>query len=90
MNKHFEKLYAAMRRATVALLFVALGIFGLALGLALLGLRLPAERYAQVATEVTVLFVYVFGLFAVTSLVAAAVRWLAGRNNRPRLMPGKA
>ena len=90
MNKLSEKLYTAMRRATVALLMVALGIFGLALGLALLGLRPPAERYAQVATEVAILFAYVFGLFAVTSLVAAAVRWLAGCSNRPGLMPGKA
>jgi hypothetical protein len=54
MKKLFEKLSSAMRRATVALLTVALGIFGLALGLALLGLRQPAERYAQVATEITV------------------------------------
>jgi hypothetical protein len=88
MKKLFEKLYGAMRRATVALLVVAVGIFALALGLALLGLRQPAEHYAQVATEVTVLFACVFGLFAVTSLVAAAVRWLAGSSNRPGLTPG--
>lgn len=90
MKKLFENLYTAMRHATVALLIVALGIFGLALGLALLGLRQSAERYAQVATEVTVLFAYVFGLFTVISLLAAAIRWLAGYSNRPRLMAGKA
>jgi len=90
MKTLFAKLYSAMRRATVTLLFVALGVFGLALGLALLGLRQPAERYAQVATEITLLFVCLFGLFAVTSLVAAAVRRLAGYSNRPGLMPGKA
>jgi hypothetical protein len=90
MKTLLEKLSIAMRRATVALLLVALGIFGLAVGLALLGLRPPAERYAHVATEITILCVYVFGLFAVTSLMAAAARRLAGDSNRPGLRPGKA
>ena len=89
MKTLFEKVSSAMRRATVALLLVALGIFALAVGLALLGLRPPAERYAYVATEITLLCVYVFGLFAVTSLVAAAVRRVAGYSNRPGLIPEK-
>ena len=89
MNKLFANLYTALRRATVALLLVALGIFGLSLGLALLGLQPFAERYAHVATEVSVLFVYTFALFAFTTLVASAVRWLAGYSNRSGLMSEK-
>jgi hypothetical protein len=87
MNKFFGKLTAGLRHVAVAFLTVAFGIFALAVGLALLGLRVPAEHYAEVGTEVSVLFVCVFGLLAVTSLAAAAVRRVASSGDRPRLMP---
>ena len=85
-----EKLYRTMRHATLGLLYVTSGVFGLALCLALLGLRPPAERYAQVAKELAFLFVCMLGLFVFTSLMAAAVRWLAGRSHRPGVTTGKA
>lgn len=90
MNKLFVKLDGVLRHVTVACLTVTLGIFALALGLALLGLRAPAEHYAEVGTEVALLFICVFGLFAVTSLAAAAVRRVASTGDRPRLMSEKA
>ncbi len=90
MKKLFGKLGDGLRHVTVSLLTVTLGIFALALGLALLGLRAPAEHYAEVGTEVGFLFVCVFGLLAVTSLAAAAVRRVASPGDRPRLMSGKA
>jgi hypothetical protein len=89
MNNLLGKLFSVLRGATFALLVVALGIFGLALGLALLGLRQPAERYAGVATEVAVLFACVFGLLAAASLAAAAVRWMSSPGTLPELTAGK-
>lgn len=85
MRKTYEKLYSMMRQGTLGLLYVTFGVFGLALCLALLGLRQPAERYAQVAKDLSFLFVCMLGLFVFTSLMATAVRWLAGHTNRPGL-----
>jgi hypothetical protein len=86
LTETFEKLYRMLGRVTAGLLIAALAIFGLALCLALLGLRHPAESFDQVAKTLTFLFAGMLGLFLVTSLVAAIVRWL-DRRSRPKAKP---
>ena len=83
MTETFEKLYRTLGRVTAGLLIAALAIFCLALCLALLGLRHPAESFGQVAKTLTFVFAGMLGLFLVTSLVAATVRWLDRRRQKP-------
>ena len=81
MIQTFEKLYRTMGRATAGLLIGALAVFGMALCLALLGFQ-QSENLVQVTKAMSWVFVGLLGLFLVTSLVAAIVRWL-DRRSRP-------
>ncbi len=83
MTETFERLCRTLGRVAVGLLIAALASFGLAMCLALLGLRPPAESFSQIAKAITFLFVGMLGLFLITSLVAATVRWL-DRRSSPR------
>jgi hypothetical protein len=80
MTETFQKLYRTMGLATAGLLLATFAIFGFALCLAVLGFRLPAESLGHVAKAIFFLFVGMLGLFLVTSLVAATVRWLERRS----------
>ncbi|HUQ68687.1 MAG TPA: hypothetical protein VM165_04140 [Planctomycetaceae bacterium] len=82
MIETMEKLYRTLGRVTVVALFTFLAAFGAAMFFAVLGIRQPAESLGQVATAIALLFAGLLGLFLLTALVAAVVRWL----NRRRLV----
>ena len=79
MIETFEKFYRTMGRSTAAVLIASLASFGLALVLALLGVRHAAESFDSVGRAIGLLFVVLLVLFLVTSLIGAFIRWLERR-----------
>jgi sterol desaturase/sphingolipid hydroxylase (fatty acid hydroxylase superfamily) len=80
MNPTFDKLYRQLGKATTVVLFVALTFFGLALAFALLGFPHAVVSFRGGALSAAYVFLVLFALFLVASLVALAVRRVDHRN----------
>ncbi len=80
MNSTFDKLHRQLGRATFSLLIVELASYGITLVCALLGLSHAVVSMGSAAASVAYVFVAVFSLFLVASVVAAIIRWFDRRN----------
>ena len=80
MNPTFERLYRQLGRITLGILLATLAIYGLMLIFALLGFSHAVASLGGVAASLAFVFVVLFGLFLVASMVAAALRWLDRRD----------
>ena len=80
MMPTFEYFYRQLGRATLAVLFAALGFFGVTLVCALLGFSHTVESFNGVTMVLTCVFGGMFALFLLASLVGALVRFLDRRS----------
>ena len=80
MNPTFERLYRQLGRITLGILVGTLAIYGLMLIFALLGFSHAVASLGGVAASLAFVFIVLFGLFLVASMVAAALRWLDRRD----------
>lgn len=80
MNTTFDRLYRQLGRITLGLLLATLSIYGLMLLCALLGFSHTVASLSGVAVSLAYVFVGLFCLFLVASVVAALTRWLDRRN----------
>jgi hypothetical protein len=83
MNATFDRLYRQLGRVTCGVLFATLFVYGVALVCALLGFSHAVTSFVGVAASLAYVFVALLGVFLLTSLVAALIRW-ADRQNQPR------
>lgn len=82
MNKSFEYFHRQLSRATVAVLAVALSLFGLALLFALLGLPQAVVSLRQASFSVAFVFAVMFALFLTSSGAAGVLQWLDKRKEQ--------
>lgn len=80
MNTTFDTLYRQLGRVTFGTLLAALTLFGLMLLFALLGFSHTVASLRGVTASLAYVFVGLFSLFLVASVVAALIRWLDRRN----------
>jgi hypothetical protein len=80
MNPTFERLYRQVGRVTFGVLLAALIVYGLMLVCALLGFSHTVASLGGMAASLAYVFVALFGLFLVASVVAAVIRWFDRRN----------
>ena len=80
MNPTFERLYRQVGRITFGVLLGALTIYGVMLICAVLGFSRAVSSLGGVAASLAFVFIALFGLFLVASVVAAVIRWLDRRN----------
>ena len=80
MNPTFERLYRQVGRVTLGILLATLAMYGLMLIFALLGFSHAVASLGGVAASLAFVFIVLFGLFLVASIVAAALRWLDRRD----------
>ena len=79
MIKSFEYFHRQLSRATVAVLAVALSLFGLALLFALLGLPQAVVSFRQASFSAAFAFVVMFAIFLASSGAAGVLNWLDRR-----------
>jgi hypothetical protein len=72
----FDTLYRTLGRITIGVLLAALGIYGVTLICALLGLSAAVASLSGIAASVAWVFLALLGVFLVTSIVAAVIRRL--------------
>ncbi len=75
LNESFEYVCRQLRRATVAVLMVGLACLGLALLFALLGFPDVVDGFNRAVFFLARVFLVLLGLFLVTSLIGAFLRW---------------
>jgi hypothetical protein len=80
MNPTFERLYRQVGRVTFGVLLATLTIYGLMLLCGLLGFSHAVASLGGAAASLAFVFVALFGLFLVASVVAAVIRWLDRRD----------
>ena len=80
MNETFDKLHRSLGRATAGLLIVTLAFYGVAMAFALVGFQHPAESLSQASLAFALVFLGLFVVFVVSSLVAGILRWLDHRD----------
>ena len=80
MNPTFGRLYSQLGRVTFVVLLAALSVYGLALLSALLGFSHAVASFRSGAAALAYVFVALLGLFLLTSVVAALIRWIERRN----------
>jgi hypothetical protein len=82
MMAAFEYLYRQLSRATVAVLFSALGFFGLTLLCALFGFPRAVDSFRGAAAALAYLFGALLAVFLLTSLVWSLIEFLSRRSTR--------
>jgi hypothetical protein len=80
MNETFDRLYRQLGRATFGVLLGALTIYGIMLVCAVLGFSHAVASLGGAAASLAYVFIVLFGLFLMSSLVAAVVRWMDRRD----------
>ena len=70
MNETFDKLHRSLGRATAGLLIVTLALYAVAMAFALVGFQRPAESLSQASLAFALVFLGLFVVFVVSSLVA--------------------
>ena len=75
MNPAFDRLYRQLGRATAGVLFATLGVYGITLLCAILGLSPAVASFRGVMASLAYVFVALFGLFLMASVIAAIIRW---------------
>ena len=80
MNPTFERLYRQVGRVTFGVLLATLTIYGLMLLCGVLGFSHAVASLGGAAASLAFVFVALFGLFLVASVVAAVIRWLDRRD----------
>lgn len=78
----FEYLYRQLSRATVVVLFIALGFFGLTLLCALLGFPHAVDSFRGATAALACLFGGLLAVFLLTSLVWSLIHFLSRRDTR--------
>ena len=76
----FPASYRQVGRVTLGILLATLAMYGLMLIFALLGFSHAVASLGGVAASLAFVFIVLFGLFLVASIVAAALRWLDRRD----------
>lgn len=79
LNATFEFFHRQLGRATVAVLAIGLACLGLALLFALLGLPDVVAGFNRATFSIVRVFLILLGLFMITSLIGALLRWLDRR-----------
>jgi len=80
MNATFDRLYRQLGRVTFGVLLAALTIYGIMLVCAVLGFSHTVASLGGAAASLAYVFIVLFGLFLMSSLVAAAIRWMDRRD----------
>jgi len=80
MNPTFERLYRQVGRVTLGVLLATVAVYGLMLVFALLGFSHAVASLGGVAASLAFVFIGLFCLFLVASIVAAALRWVDRRD----------
>jgi len=80
MNKTFNELHRQLGRTTFGLLLATLTCYGVTLLCALLGFSHAVVSLNGVTLSLAYVFVALFSLFLVASLVAAIIGWIERRS----------
>ena len=80
MNPTFERLYSQVGRVTFGMLLGTLTVYGIMLVCALLGFSHAVASLGGVAASLAYVFIILLGLFLVSSVVAAVIRWVDRRD----------
>ena len=80
MNTTFDRLYRQLGRVTFGVLLAALATYGIMLLCAVLGFSHAVASLGGVAASLAYVFIVLFGLFLVASVVAAVIRWIDRRD----------
>ena len=80
MNTTFDRLYRQLGRVTLGVLLAALATYGIMLLCAVLGFSNAVASLGGVAASLAYVFIVLFGLFLVGSVVAAVIRWIDRRD----------
>ena len=81
MNPTFDHLYRQLGRVTCGVLLATLFVYVLALICALLGLSHAVTSLVGVAASLTYVFGALLGVFLLSSVVAALIRWIDRRHD---------
>ena len=80
MNPTFGRLYSQVGRVTFGMLLGTLTVYGIMLVCALLGFSHAVASLGGVAASLAYVFIILLGLFLVSSVVAAVIRWVDRRD----------